>query len=502
MQRLDWLTIHRYKVPGIVLMKRAGMGAFQWLQTKFGHRKKVWTVLGGTGNNGGDAWVVAAQAMARGYQVQCFLMGEPSRLNTDANYYYQKIKAHVQTIQSIKDLTPLSQALKNSDLIIDGLFGTGLSRPLRGLQQRVVKLANTATSVRVALDIPSGIASDSGESMGEAIRADYTVTFQLPKWGHFLKDGANATGSLVVIPIGIKKSLIQKIKTKAQMISGAQIKGYLPQRRPNIHKASFGRALIIAGSKKMPGAGILASTAVLRSGCGLSTLFFPAGAIHPSLFKHPENILTPITNSSGVFDKISLKEVLPELSKFKASGLGCGIGLAPITTPFVRTIVKNFKDPIVVDADGLFHLQGKQRKPMIVTPHPGEMARLLGTSVAFVEANRMKVAMQLAKKWNVYVLLKGHRSLVATPRGQVYINPTGSVTLATAGSGDVLTGLITGFLAQGLNPLRACLTAVYIHGQAGDYIYEKVGDRGTTASDILKFVPMAIRQITVPKKFY
>ena len=495
MQRLDWLTIHRYKVPGTTLMKRAGMGAFQWIQAKFGRRKKIWTVLGGAGNNGGDAWVVASLAMAEGYQVQYFLVGEPSRLSADANYYYQKIKTHVQTIQSLKDLHSLKKALINSTLIVDGLFGTGLSRPLRGLHQQVIKFANAAACMRIALDIPSGISSDSGEIMGEAIQADYTVTFELPKWGHFLKEGANATGSLIVIPIGIKKSLIQKIKSKAQMISGPQVKNYLPKRRPNIHKASFGRALIIAGSKKMPGAGILASTAVLRSGCGLATLFFPAGAIHPSLFKHPENILTPITNSSGVFAQASLKEVLPELSKFKALGLGCGIGLDATTTPFVKTIVKNFKDPMVVDADGLFHIQGKQRKPMIVTPHPGEMARLLKTSIKFVEANRIKVAMQLAKQWNVYVLLKGHRSLVATPRGQVYINPTGSVTLATAGSGDVLTGLITGFLAQGLNPLRACLTAVYLHGRAGDYLYEKFGDRGTTASDLLKTIPQMLKEL-------
>ncbi len=491
MQRLDQQAI-KSGIAGKTLMWHAGSRAFARI-LGLGKFKK-WVIIGGRGNNGGDAWVLVKHCLQQHIPFQAFVMGEKSGLSPDAQFYFNQVADHVTTITQLKNLKILKQALRGANILIDGIFGTGLDKNITGIYQKVIHACNQAPVYKVALDIPSGISGDTGEVLGIALQADKTLSFQLPKWGHILKQGPAYTGNLNIIDIGIPKKIIKKIKTTATLNDVATIKKWIPSIDPMQHKARYGRVLVIAGSKGMPGAGILVSQAVLRSGTGLVHLAYLENSFTKKFFKFPETILLPLPDEQGVFTQAGILALSKKLHLFKVIALGPGLGREPGTTPFVEWILANYQKPIVLDADGLFHakkwLMHQRRKAnIIITPHEGEMAYLWDQSSAEIRDNRIKYAKKTAQHCNVIVILKGKRTIVVDLTGNVYVNPTGCHLLATAGSGDVLTGFIAGLCAQNLKPIQAARLAVYFHGWVADQLFIAGNDRGITSSDILRAIP-------------
>lgn len=502
MKNLDRVTIKKSKNASR-LMKNAGLGAFEKICSTYdlGKNESI-IIIGGPGNNGGDAWVLAQKAIEEGFKVKIFFWGDEEKLSQESKHFFKKISAPIHRLEKKKDLIELKKELKNAHYLVEALIGLGLSKPVRGLLKDIITILNQADAKKIALDLPVGVCADTGKILGQAFSADLTLTMELPKWGHILEPGSLACGELKVIPIGILKTEVKKIKELAYLSSGKTLRSYLPKRDLSQHKGSFGRSLIVAGSNRMPGAGILASQAVLRSGCGLSTLTMPTGVLSQDLFKSPETILMPLSSKEGHFNEESFADLYPSLNSFKAMGLGPGLGRARETQNFIWDLIDSFNGPMILDADGLIlskeileSFKGKHKKKIILTPHPKEMSYLVKKSTQEVQKHRMKYSQMIAQKWNVICVLKGYRSIIATPQGQVIFNPSGNMTLGTAGSGDVLTGLMTGFLAQGLSPLKAALTSVYVHGKVGNELYHKRGDRGFIASDILNMLPDQIQRL-------
>lgn len=491
MQRIDQQAI-KSGISGKRLMWNAGTQAFKTI-LEIGNFKQ-WIIIGGRGNNGGDAWVIVNHCLQQHIPFQAFVIGKITGLSADAQFYFNQVADVVTPIKQIQDLKILQKAMHNADLLIDGIFGTGLNKKITGIYQKIIKVCNQNNICKVALDIPSGISGDTGEVLGIALHANITLSFQLPKWGHVLKEGPSYSGQLKIIDIGISKRLFRNIKSIAELNDYKTMKSWIPVIDPLQHKARHGRVLVIAGSKAMPGAGILASQAVLRSGTGLVHLAYLENSFTKVFFKFPETILLPLPDQQGVFAQESIPYLSKQLHHFKVIALGPGLGRQPSTTAFVEWILSHYAGPVVLDADGLFHakhwlMQTKHNRKIILTPHSGEMAYLWDVSSKDVENNRIDFAKKTALRCKVIVVLKGKRTILADPKGNVFINPTGCHLLATAGSGDILTGLMAGLCAQLPTPLQAAQLAVYFHGWVADQLWLAGNDRGITSSDILRAIP-------------
>ena len=512
MREIDRLSTEKLGIPSLVLMENAGRNVFHLIEEKFPHlEQERITILCGKGNNGGDGFVVARQLLMRGYRPRVVLLAEPESLKGDAR---KNCEILLQSglaptiIPNQSDWFRIRGEFLTSSLLVDAILGTGLDRPLEGFYRELVLdlSRNFAAIPTVAVDVPSGMPSDTGEPFGVSVRARYTVTFTAPKWCHIFPPNCERLGELRVTPIGTPPYVYENDPTLFLSLLGPEdLAAFARQRPSDSHKGDYGHVLIIGGSLGKSGAPALAALGALNAGAGLVTAAVPSGDLPlvagaaPTLMTEPlaENEAGAISCRSFDYGRFA------NIAKGKSVlALGPGLSTHAETVEFARRVVRESSQvPLVVDADGLNAfagaaelLDGAGRK-LILTPHPGEMARLTGLTTDQVQAKRVEVARQFAIEHKAYVVLKGYRTLIAEPGGQVYVNPTGNPGMATAGTGDVLTGMIAGLLAQHPEaPIeRVISAAVYWHGAAGDAALARRGELSLVATDLIAALPEALK---------
>ena len=517
MREVDRFTTERHGVPSLTLMENAGRSVAEFIRDRFAplERRRM-VVLCGKGNNGGDGFVVARHLREMGANVSVYLFASADEIRGDAAANlkrWQETGGPVTPILGAGEWQTRKDALHSADIIVDALLGTGVRGTVEGLLAEVVADVNrhAPTQAVVAVDIPSGLPSDSGELPHVVVRADYTVTFTAPKRGMMLRDASRVIGQLIVRDIGSAPELIDEIGTSNLRWSEPRefCAKFAGRRTPAGHKGDYGHALIVAGSVGKTGAAVLASWAALRVGAGLVTVATPEPAL-PIIAAHtPEIMAAPLaatkagtisvhTLEGGYFDSL--------VEGKRGVGIGPGLTTNAETVEFVHKVVAQRAAPIILDADGLNAFDGSAiqlRSPnglLGLTPHPGEMARLLGCNIKDVQANRVELALKAAADWNAVVVLKGHQTVTASPTGEAFINSTGNPGMGTGGTGDVLTGILAGLVAQfgrglyysGFAQLLAF--GVYLHGLAGDIAYADHGEAPLMASDLIHAIPRAYQQ--------
>lgn len=519
MQQVDRLTTEKFHVLGLTLMETAGMAAVAAIERHFSPLSlKHIKIFCGKGNNGGDGAVVARHLWLKGAIVELFLMGKfeetrgDARVNFEAVRSLSSVEAPKLSFQEIESTDELHDVLTETcDLYVDALFGTGAARPLTGIFKELVEYLNESNIPIVAIDIPSGLNADSSQIIGPTIQAQLTVTMTAPKIANVLPPALHYNGTLVTVPIGSPNSLLETCGTQLTFVEKEHIESFLTatRRQPGFHKSDVGHVLLIAGGQGKTGAAGLSAEAILRAGAGLVTLATPTSsfkALGGSLSLEIMSEPLPET-ATGTVATDALTKTL-ELSEKKAVlAVGPGIGHNEDTRNFISQLVDQRKFPLVIDADGLNSLspwpdalKGGEEFPLILTPHPGEMGRLLNISTKEVIKNPVELARKFATNNQVILVLKGERTLIAAPNGEIYINPTGNAGMATAGSGDVLTGIIAGLLSQCRKKtvqqaLEATIAGVYLHGLAGDIAAKNLGQRSVIAGEILKSLPAAILSV-------
>lgn len=504
MQALDRRTITEGKVPGVVLMERAGTGIVAFLKARYHPlRGKSFTVVCGKGNNGGDGLVVARLLRRLRAKVTVLLMAPATEFSPDAAVMYRRWlrvggKSHTKLFRSPEQAEPI---LTSSDVIVDGLLGTGLSSDLTGGYRDAVQLINRSGRPVIAVDIPSGIHADNGTLLGHAIQAVATVTFGLPKQGLYLNAGIDHAGSIHLVDIGIPSNYVDALDSRTFLITKEMVAKSLPLRRASAHKGTFGHAGIIAGSVGKTGAAALAARAALRVGAGLVTVATPSSVNDVLESKLLEAMTLPLPETKArTLNRSGLDRLLTFMHSRTAIAVGPGLSTHPETVELVQSLMKHIDRPAVLDADALNALAGRAslltecKIPPIITPHPGEMARLeVGSTSQSVNIDRTGTARRFSRERGVIVVLKGARTVIARPDGLLAVCPTGNPGMATAGTGDVLTGMVAGLLAQGIPAWEAACAATYLHGFAGDLAAKKLGEAGMIAGDLLAHIPYAIQ---------
>ncbi len=509
MARLDRLASSEYMVPSIVLMENAGLRIIDFIQKYFQGKiadRRI-LIFCGKGNNGGDGLVVARHLLNQNAEVNVLLLAQPGELQGDARTnlkIYQKMGGRIFPLLEEGHLQRADISLLYADLVVDAIFGTGFKGAAGGLAAEVINMINKGHRKVLAVDLPSGLEADSGRVFGPCIQADWTVTFALPKLGLALEPGAGYAGRLEIADIGIPRKLIYSQKFDKHLLTPEWCRSYLPYRETCGHKGLFGRVLVVGGSPGLSGAVVMAATAALKAGAGLVTAAVPQ-SIHDIMEMKTTEVMTcplPAT-ATGALSCGALDPILGCLAENDVLAIGPGLSQDESAMELVRELLTKVKTATVIDADALNALAANTdllstvHIPLVLTPHPGEMARLLGTRVNAVQENRLEKARNYAQKWGTVIVLKGARTVVAWPDGQVYINPTGNPGMATAGSGDVLTGIIAGLMAQGLSPGVAAAAGAYIHGAAGDGALLQKGQYSLLAGELLDYLPLAFRDLEV-----
>lgn len=503
MRTLDRRATEEFGVPSIVLMENAGVRAFDvaldMLSEIDGSRVLV---IAGKGNNGGDGFVVARHFHEVGVDVRVALVGRIEDVKGDAGVNLGIAKKSGIVIDEIAELGDLPMKLAHCDLIVDALLGTGIRGEVTGFAGEVIDAINASGKTVVAVDLPSGLDADTGEIGGRCVIADATVTFALPKIGLVSYPGLDYAGDLYVAEIGIPASAFDTAGISSFVTESDDILYRMPDRAPDAHKGTFGHVAVIAGSIGLTGAAAMSSMSAVRIGAGLVTLAVPESLNDILAAKVTEVMTVPLAETeSRSFSLGAMKQALELVGRCDSVAIGPGVGKDPETVKFVLEMLPAIDCPMVIDADGLNAVSedtsvlSSVKSAVVLTPHPGEMARLLGTSTAEIQSNRLETARQAAKKFGAVVVLKGAATVIASPDGEVWVNTTGSPALATGGTGDVLTGAIVGLLAQGLSAIDAAICGVYIHGKAGELAAEEFGDAGVAATDLLPLLPRAIERL-------
>ncbi len=506
MREMDRRTIEELGIPGRVLMETAGRGATRLLWRRFPDLERMHVgVVAGRGNNGGDGTVIARCLAGRGIAVTVYLLADRSQVTGDAAANLEllgPLGVPVIEIQDEKSFAEMRAAMRNKDLWVDAILGTGLRSDVRGIHRRVIDFINSLGKPVFAVDVPSGLDSDTGQLCGTCIRAHATATFGFAKTGHFLYPGAAVTGDLEVVDIGIPGAVVEEVRPRQHLITRRHVQRCLPSRPQDAHKGHTGHLLVIAGSPGKTGAAAMTATSALRAGAGLVTV-----AVAQSLNPIMETLLLEAMTapfpeeSDGVLGDACFDRLMQLLEAMRCLAIGPGLGQNPDTRKLVLRLVAGCGVPMVIDADGLNALSTdtdvlrRAAAPVILTPHPGEMARLTATTSSTVQSDRVGAARRFAESFRVHVVLKGARTVVAHPDGSVFINPTGNAGMASGGMGDVLTGLIAGFLAQGLSAEAASHAGVFLHGAAADTLSQKMGPVGYLASEVMDAVPSEVRRI-------
>ncbi len=509
MQAVDRRAIEEIGIPSLVLMENAALGVVEAVARHFPRAQAV-AIFCGPGNNGGDGLAVGRHLALRGYEPRLFLATGGRGLAGDALTQLEICRRSRLEVVELLGAAEVDAALTDArgcDLVIDALFGTGLGRPLAGVFAELVAGLNTLPVPCLAIDLPSGLDASRAEVLGPHVQAELTVTFAAPKVAHVFLPAAQAVGELAVVDLGIPAFLLEEAAGDLSLLSAEEVAGLLPRRRPDGHKGDHGHALIVAGGPGRAGAAILASRAAVRCGAGLVTAAVPAsiaatvdgGSIESMTLGLPAQV-------DGELGAEAAEAVLAAGQGKDAVALGPGLGRSEGAEAAIRAIAAACPLPLVLDADGLNAFAGRlgelaaRRAPTVLTPHPGEMARLLGITAAEVQADRPAAARRAAELSGAVVVLKGHLTLVAAGRGlegacEVRVNPTGGPALASGGSGDVLTGMIAAFLAQGLAAGEAAAAGVFVHGLAGDRLAEASGAPAIAAADLAAELPAALASL-------
>lgn len=506
MREIDQKAALDYSVPGIVLMENAGIRVAQAVVEKLGCVKgRTVTIFAGKGNNGGDGLVAARHLFNMGAEVKVLILSTLDRVAGDARTnleIWQKIGQKVYSITEKDDFNAVRLFLIKTDIIVDAIYGTGFKGKVRDYVGRIIESVNASGKPVISVDMPSGLDADNGSVSGPCIAADITVTFGLPKIGLLVEPGASLAGELRVVDISLPGALLDDNHIKHNLTDSSLVAGWLPFRVNSSHKGNYGRVLIISGSRGMAGAACLAAEAAARSGAGLVTLGVPEAVYTPVAAKLSEVMVTPLPDTaSGTLSRDALPQIRDLMEKADVLAMGPGLSVNPETVAAVHEIIVNTRIPAVIDADGLNALTGhldilKQvKQPIVLTPHPGEMARLAGLTTQIVQQDRLNLARSRSAAWNAVLVLKGARTITADPDENIYINPTGNPGMATGGSGDVLTGIIAGLMAQGVKAAAAAAAGVYLHGLAGDLVVREKGMTGLIAGDILEALPGALKSV-------
>jgi NAD(P)H-hydrate epimerase len=507
MREADRFTIEDIGIPSLVLMENAGRQVVAAIEAAYEARLdgRV-AVLCGRGNNGGDGFVVARTLLQRGIDAAVFVIGAVADVRGDARTNLDILGRLGVTVVEIGDEQSWElhfSEISQCTLIVDAIFGTGLKSALGGMLETVVADVNASGIPIVSIDLPSGLSADTAHLIGDCIDASMTVTLAAPKLPLVLPPAEAHAGDVVIADIGIPHDVIEGLEgSHIELLAPEQVRDLVEPRTPDSHKGDFGRVTIVAGSRGKTGAAHLTAMGALRSGAGLVTVATPASCLPIVASMAPEYMTEALAEARDGTVAPAAVDTLLEL-RHDVVACGPGIGRTPGVAEFVRLLIDRFETPLVLDADAITvmaddpsRLVGREERDVIITPHPGEMARLIGSSVDEVQANRIDVATEFATTHHLYVVLKGHRTIIATPEGHVFINPTGNAGLATGGTGDVLTGMIAAWLAQLLDAEAACRLAVFLHGAAGDLTEANEGQVAMTATDLVASLGDALNQLT------
>ncbi|MBI5375109.1 MAG: NAD(P)H-hydrate dehydratase [Candidatus Schekmanbacteria bacterium] len=506
MREIDRITIDERGIPGITLMENAGQGVAHAVRKYLGplHDKNI-VVVCGKGNNGGDGMVVARLLSKECPSLQIFLLADEKELKGDALENYRRARTEeirVAELKNSKDLIGKSLGnLEEADIIIDAIFGTGINGPVKGFYGEVIELINRTSAKVVSIDVPSGLSSDSGEVFEPAVHAFMTVTLGLPKVSSIVYPAASLYGHLEIADIGIPDEVVKGTSFNINLIEKEDVASLIPVRQRDAHKGDFGHLLIVGGSPGKSGAVIMAANAALRSGAGLVTVVVPqsldmvmeCGLLEAMSLSLPET-------EDGTLSPKGVKQFLQFAKNKSVIAIGPGIGTNNETLEFLSSILSSVDIPVVLDADAI-NLVAKNpeilkntKAEIVITPHPGEMARLAGIQSSEVQARRLEICNEVASKYNVTVVLKGKNSIISKCGRFAYINPTGNPGMASGGSGDVLTGVIAGLISQKIEPGDAAYAGTYIHGLAGDMAASATGEISLIARDIIEYIPEAIKE--------
>ncbi len=500
MREIDRLSSERFGVPSLTLMENAGTAVADFVVSHYPDARRI-AVICGKGNNGGDGFVAARKLQECGREVRLLLLAEPSELRGDAAEMFRKLSLKPILIHSEDELKK-NRSVIESELLVDAILGTGFRPPVSGLYAAAIAAINAAEAPVVAVDVPSGADADvMGEQVGAVCRADNIVTFTAPRPAHIF--GMLTAGPTVVAPIGSPDEAIVS-SLALDVITARNVAPMIGPRPRAANKGNYGHVLVVGGSFGKAGAAAMAGMSVLRVGAGLSTIATAKSALPTVAGFHPEVMTEPLEETEA--GTISMRALeygrIDALAQGKTVlAIGPGISRHPETSEFVRTIVSKSKTPIVLDADGLNAFEGRAQElrshgqALVITPHPGEMARLVGSNPAAVQRDRINIARTFAREHELIVVLKGHRTLVADPGGTIWVNTTGNPGMATGGTGDILTGMTAGLIAQ--NPkqiLEAVIAAVYLHGLAGDVAREAMGEQSLVATDLIRALPEAMKR--------
>ena len=498
----DENTIKLTGIPSLVLMENAGRTSAEIILKKYGDKKKF-TVVAGSGNNGGDGLVIGRYLLRNGKDVKVFILADSRNKLSQDNLknleIFESFCGDVLLVDKDK-LVKMRNAIKDSDVVIDAIFGTGFKPPVKGYREKAIEIINRYAKHVVAVDIPSGLSTDTGKVEGTHIKAELTVTFAFPKLAHILYPSSLYCGEVFVIDISIDENYLKEIKRF--VLTPEMLK--LPTRKKDSHKYSYGHVLVIGGSKGKTGAVIMASKAATAAGSGLTTALVPSSL--NSIFETSliEEMTLPVDDEDGFFGKKAKKQILELIKngKFTSIVAGMGMSVKENTIDVVEAILR-VKLPVVLDADGInnlvliddFKRKLKKRKlPTVLTPHVGEMSRLTGISTKEINENMENVAKEFSKETGSYVVLKSSRTVIATPEGKVFYSIRGNEGMATAGTGDVLAGIL-GALIYRLGVEEGVKTGVYLHGLSGDLAVSKTCVESMKATDLIEFIPEAYKKL-------
>jgi hydroxyethylthiazole kinase-like uncharacterized protein yjeF len=506
MRDADRHTIEEIGIPSLVLMENAGRQVVAAIEAAFESRLdgRV-AVLCGRGNNGGDGFVVARTLLQRGIDASVFVIGSLTDVRGDARTNLDILGRLGVTVVEVNDEQAWElhfSEIARCSLIVDAIFGTGLRSPVAGMMETVIADVNASEIPVVSVDLPSGMSADTPHLVGDCVDASLTVTLAAPKLPLVLPPGEAYAGDVVIADIGIPHEVIESLDgPHVELLTPEQLRGLVAPRAADSHKGDFGRVTVAAGSTGKTGAAYLAAMGALRSGAGLVTVATPKACLRTIASMGPTYMTVDLLDDdAGMVVPGAVDRVL-ELTH-DVVACGPGLGRSPGVAEFVRALIDRATCPLVLDADAITvladdpgRLTGSEERDVIITPHPGEMARLIGASIADVQANRIDVATEFATTHRVYVVLKGHRTVIATPEGRVFINPTGNPGMATGGTGDVLTGMIAAWLAQLLDAEAACRLGVFLHGAAGDLAEARDGQAAMMATDLLDHLGEALASL-------
>lgn len=502
MREIDRITIKEIGIPGLRLMERAGEGVTRKaVEILGGVRGKRVLILCGRGNNGGDGFVIARLLHRLGARPHVFLLAKKEEVKGDALVNLHRAEELNIPIQIIIQEGDLAPAL-GWDLVIDALLGTGVKGAVAGLVGQAIQLINDFDAPVLSVDIPSGVEGDSGLCPEEGVRADFTVTMGLLKRGLLMNAGRERSGQVEVVDIGIPDNVIRRMGIGVNWVEWEDVAALLPRRSPTVNKGDCGKVLVLAGSVGMTGAAALCSEAVLRAGAGLAILGIPESLNLIMEVKLTEVMTKPLAETPAqTLSPKALNSIQELLDWADLLALGPGLTQHPETKKLVIRLLKKLSIPAVIDADGLNNLAGEEallknaKADLILTPHPGEFARLSGLTIADILKNRVERVKEKAQEWGCTIVLKGAPSVVGTPAGEIFINSTGNPGMATAGVGDVLTGTIAGLWVQGMTPGDAALAGIFLHGLAGDMARAEKGELGSLAGDLLTCLAEAITKM-------